>query len=112
MFEGGTPAYILTAILLTGAITWILRALPFALLAPLRDSELLDYLGTRMPVGIMVILTVYTLIDLDTTTTSMAGTALIALAVTIGLHLWRSNMLLSLFSGTAVYVVLASILTG
>lgn len=33
---------------------------------------------------------------------------LAALAVTVGVHLWRRDALLSIFAGTAVHVALAS----
>lgn len=99
---------ILTAILLAGAITWGLRAAPFALLAPLRDSALLADLGRWMPAGIMLILVVHTLGDLDPTSAVAVGPVAVALAVTVGLHLWRRNLTLSIFAGTAVHVGLAS----
>ncbi|MDQ0604558.1 branched-subunit amino acid transport protein AzlD [Streptomyces canus] len=35
----------------------------------------------------------------------------IALAVTLGLHHWRHNAVLSIFGGTAVHVALATTLT-
>ncbi|MDI3387605.1 AzlD domain-containing protein [Streptomyces sp. B-S-A8] len=101
-----TP-YLLAAVALSAAITWALRALPFAALAPLRASSTVQYLSTRMPAGIMVILLVYCLRDLPVTETR-ALAPVIALAVTVGLHLWRRNALLSILGGTAVHVVLAS----
>ncbi|MFD0349492.1 AzlD domain-containing protein [Kitasatospora aburaviensis] len=58
-----TP-YLLAAIGVSAAVTWGLRALPFAALAPLRSSAVLHFLSVRMPVGVMVILTVYSLRDL------------------------------------------------
>ena len=103
-------AYVLSGVLIAAAITWTLRALPFAVLAPLRDSRLLAFLGLRMPVGIMIILTVYTLVDLDPGSARSAGPVLAGLAVTIGLHLWKNNMTLSIFGGTAIYVLIASLL--
>lgn len=39
----------------------------------------------------------------------MAG-RLAALAVTIGLHLWRRNAMLSILGGTTVHVIFASTL--
>lgn len=100
--------YILSGILIVAAVTWALRALPFAMLAPLRDSSLLNYLGERMPVGIMCILIVYTLADVNLRSAAEALPAAAALAVTIGLHLWRRNAIISIFTGTATYVLLAS----
>ncbi|MBW8795853.1 MAG: AzlD domain-containing protein [Streptomyces sp.] len=59
--------------------------------------------------GVMVILFVHCLRDLPLT--QPRGTApLAALAVTVGLHLWRRNALLSIIGGTAVSVALASTL--
>ncbi|MEK0099979.1 AzlD domain-containing protein, partial [Streptomyces sp. A475] len=89
------------------AVTWALRALPFAALAPLRASATVQYLSTRMPAGVMVLLLAYCLRDLPVTQ-SRAIAPLAALAVTIGLHLWRRNALLSILGGTAVHVILAS----
>jgi branched-subunit amino acid transport protein AzlD len=43
------------------AITWALRGLPFTALTPLRSSKAVLYLSTRMPAGVMVILSPYTL---------------------------------------------------
>ncbi|MFD7401977.1 branched-chain amino acid transporter permease [Streptomyces sp. NPDC059866] len=89
------------------AITWGLRALPFTALEPLRSSKAIQYLSTRMPAGVMVILSLYTLRTLPLTETR-ALAPLAGLAVTVGLHLWRRNALLSVFAGTAVCVALSS----
>ncbi|MFD5122496.1 branched-chain amino acid transporter permease [Streptomyces sp. NPDC058385] len=101
-----TP-YLLAAVAVSTAITWALRALPFAALAPLRASATVQYLSTRMPAGVMVILLAYCLRDLPVTQSRVIA-PLAALAVTIGLHLWRRNALLSILGGTAVHVILAS----
>ncbi|MEU2062441.1 AzlD domain-containing protein [Streptomyces sp. NPDC013455] len=101
-----TP-YVIAAVLVAAAVTWGLRALPFAALVPLRNSTTVQYLSTRMPAGVMLILVVYCLRDLPLTHTRAAA-PLIALAVSVGLHLWRRNALLSILGGTAVHVALAS----
>ncbi|MEU1408939.1 AzlD domain-containing protein [Streptomyces sp. NPDC005728] len=101
--------YLVAAVLVSAAVTWALRALPFAVLAPLRASGTVQYLSTRMPAGIMVILVVYCLRDLPSAHTRVVP-SLVALAVTVGLHLWRRNALLSILGGTTVHVVLASTL--
>ncbi|MFD7877556.1 branched-chain amino acid transporter permease [Streptomyces sp. NPDC059766] len=99
--------YAVAAILVSAAVTWVLRALPFAALASLRASATVRFLSTRMPAGVMVILVVYCLRDLPVTQ-SRALAPLAALAVTIALHLWRRNALLSILGGTTVHVALAS----
>lgn len=104
------PWYVLSAVLVSAAVTWTLRAAPFAMLAPLRHSALLAYIGDRMPVGVMVILAAYTLRDTDPVVLTSAGPAVLALAITIGLHLWRGSMTLSIFAGTAAYVLVTSVI--
>lgn len=101
-----TP-YLLAAAAVSAAVTWGLRALPFTALGPLRASSTVQYLGTRMPAGVMVILALYTLRDLPLTEAEAAA-PLLALTVTVGMHLWRRNALLSILAGTAVHVALAS----
>ncbi len=104
-----TP-YILTAVAISAAVTWGLRALPFAALAPLRSSKTVRYLSIRMPAGIMVILLVYCLRDLPLAHPLQLCAPLLALAATVGLHLWRRHALLSILGGTTVHVALASTL--
>lgn len=104
------PWHVLSAVLVSAAVTWTLRAAPFAMLAPLRHSALLAYIGDRTPVGVMVILATYTLRDTDPVVLTSAGPAALALAITIGLHLWRGSMTLSIFAGTAAYVLVTSVI--
>lgn len=99
--------YLLTVAALCCAITWALRALPFTAPTALRSSKAVQYLSTRMPAGVMVILSIYTLRALPLTQVR-AVAPLAGLAVTIGLHLWRRNALLSVFAGTAVCITLSS----
>ncbi len=57
----------------------------------------------------MVILLVYCLRDLPLPLAHARAVApLVALAVTVGLHLWRRNALMSILGGTAAHVILAS----
>jgi branched-subunit amino acid transport protein AzlD len=100
-------AYLATAVAVAAAITWTLRALPFALLAPLRASPVVPYLATSMPAGVMAILVVHTL--RHTALTVPPFGAAVGLALAVALHLWRRNVVLSIFGGTAVHVALASV---
>ncbi|MGE2733273.1 branched-chain amino acid transporter permease [Mycolicibacterium vaccae] len=103
-------AYIAALVILSAAITWTLRALPFAVLAPLRQSRVVTYLGLHMPVGVMIILAIYTLRTVAGETALQRGYLLFAVALTTGLHLWRGNAVLSILIGTASYVALMSLL--
>jgi branched-subunit amino acid transport protein AzlD len=104
------PRYLLAAVAVSAAVTWGLRALPFTALAPLRASRTVRYLSTRMPAGVMVILLGYCLRAVPLTSLTGLVTPLLALGVTVGLHLWRRNALLSILGGTTVNVLLASTL--
>ena len=102
------PAHIAAMVVVSAAITWGLRALPFAVLAPMRRSVIVRYLSLHMPVGVMVILAFYTLREIPGTDNGRAGAMLVALAVTIALHAWRRNALISIVGGTLVNVLLVS----
>lgn len=68
-------AYAVAAVLVTAAVTWALRALPFAALAPLRASGAVRHLSTRLPAGVMITLVVYCLRDLPVTEARARGPA-------------------------------------
>ena len=100
--------HIALLVLVAAAITWLLRALPFAGLAPMRKSVLVKYLGLHMPLGVMVMLMIYTLRPRVGTGGADVLWLVIAVVVTAGLHWWRAQALLSILTGTAVYVALMS----
>lgn len=95
-----SETYLIAVVLVAAAVTFVLRAAPFALVSRLKESQLLPWLGARMPVGIMVILVVYTVHDIDLGDTRQLLPLLIGLAVTVGLHLWRRNPVFSIVAGT------------
>ena len=104
-----STAYLLAACLTMFAVTFALRALPFAVLKPLRDSALVAFLSRHMPAGIMVILAVYTLRAVSLRAAPHGLPELLALAATVGLHLWKRNAVASIIGGTAVYVLLVNL---
>jgi len=101
--------YLLAVTLVAAATTWGLRALPFAVLAPIRSSALLPYLAERMPVGIMAILAIYTLRNVKLLEPGSVVPAAVGVVLTAAIHLWRGSMLLSVGVGTAAYVLLVSL---
>ncbi|AQZ67723.1 branched-chain amino acid transport [[Actinomadura] parvosata subsp. kistnae] len=103
-----TPLYLAAAVAVSTAITWGLRALPFAVLGPLRRSSVTRFLALQMPTGIMLILALYTLRDLRPTPwTAMVPTA-VALAAAVGLHLKTRNAVISVLGATALHVLLST----
>lgn len=90
--------WVLISVMFLG--TFGLRLTPFLVRAWLRENETLMRLGRLMPVGVMVILVVYSFSGvLD------AGVlpAVIGVFVTSVLHIWRHQMLISIVGGVGAY---------
>ncbi|GGF91955.1 putative branched-chain amino acid transport protein [Rhodococcoides trifolii] len=100
--------YIASAIAIMAATTFALRAVPFALLRPLRSSALVAYLGVYLPAGIMAILVLYSLRDVSIAAPAHGIPEVLAVAATVGVHLWKKNAVLSIIGGTVLYVALVN----
>lgn len=103
--------YLIAGVCTAAAITFALRALPFIVIEPLRDSPLAAELAVRMPAGLMLILVVYLLRDVPRQPATTGLASVIALLIVVGLQWWRGHALLSIFAGTAVYVAALNLLT-
>lgn len=102
--------YLLAAIAVSGAVTLALRALPFAILKPLRRSRLVRDIGRWMPAGLMVILVVAMLREEVLARPGEVWKIAVATAVTVGVHLaCRRRALLSIAAGTACYIALLNL---
>ncbi|MGW0817275.1 branched-chain amino acid transporter permease [Streptomyces viridiviolaceus] len=106
-----STSYLIAVLAIVFSITLALRALPFAVLGKLRGSSLVQRLSVWMPVGILLILAVTALHGTMAADPHGAWYALLAVAVTIGVHLaFGRRTILSVGIGTAVYVVLLNTL--
>lgn len=90
-------------ILVTFAVTFGLRALPFGVRAWLKDSALLADLGKLMPVGIMVILVAY---SFESSAEFGSVAAMLGVVVTAALHLWKGHIMVSLVGGVLTYGII------
>lgn len=97
----------IAVIAVMAAVTFLTRALPFLLFdhgeAP---PKVVLYLGRVLPPAVIAMLIVYCLRDLSFATPAAWAPSLVAGGVTVGLHLWKHNNLLSIFGGTVLYMVL------
>lgn len=99
--------YFIVAIAIAGAITVLLRALPFAILSKLRKATFVKKLGQWMPVGIMLILAAVTFFGELTARPATWWITVASLAVTIAVHyLTKRKTMWSVLVGTACYVTL------
>ena len=64
------------------------------------------YLGKALPAAVMGMLVVYTFKETVVLAYPYGIPELIALLVTVGLHLWKRNMLVSIAVGTIVYMLI------
>lgn len=91
----------------TAACTIFTRFFPFVLFGGKRKMpRFVQYLGGVLPAAIIATLVVYCLKDLNFSLYPFGIPQLIAVAVVVALHLWKSNTLISIFGGTAVYMAL------
>lgn len=95
--------YLLMAIVIMSLATFATRLPPFLLFSGREQHPLLQFLSKYTPPMVMSILVIYMLKSVDYL--SVEGLyAVIALVVTVGLHLWRRNALMSIVAGTAVFM--------
>ena len=87
-------------------VTAALRFLPFGLFRGRETPKFVTYLGTVLPYSIMGMLVVYCLRNTDLIALPFGLPEVIAVALVIGLHLWKRNTLLSILGGTVCYMLL------
>lgn len=107
MAISATQSIIIIAI--CAACTFLERALPFIIFRGREVPEIVRYLGRVLPMAIMATLVIYCIKAISFA--SLAGWVpmVIASAVTVVLHLWKGNTMLSIFGGTICYMVLIQV---
>ena len=114
-----TTGQAVAAVIVMALVTYLTRALPFLLFdrgsAP---PKVVLYLGKVLPPAVIAMLIIYCLrnvsfsIPADWTSEAILAAMstwapqLAAAAAVVVLHLWKRNNLLSIFGGTALYMVL------
>lgn len=89
-----------------GVAVMITRFLPFALFQGRKTPKYVQYLGTVLPAAVFGLLVVYCLKNVDITDGYHGIPELIGIIVTVVLHVWRRQMMLSIAGGTIVYMIL------
>ena len=88
-------------------VTILLRFLPFWVFGENHKTpEIIAYLGTVLPYAIMGMLVVYCLKDTNFLTSPFGIPEIIGCTVTVLLHIWKRNTLLSIGVGTVIYMIL------
>ncbi|MFC4336572.1 branched-chain amino acid transporter permease [Salininema proteolyticum] len=103
------PWYIAAVLAIVFAVNLSLRAVPFAVLRPLRESVMVERLSVWMPVGVLAILAASTLRGTIVDDPGHALSALLAVGVTVAVHLCCGRRtLLSVGLGTLTYIALVN----
>ena len=100
-----TEQIITIAIVVLG--TMATRFLPFVIFnSKTKTPAYVQYLGKVLPSATMSLLVVFSLRHVDLSGVYHGMPDIIAVAVTVLLHLWKGNMFLSIGCGTILYMVL------
>lgn len=87
--------------------TMVTRFLPFLLFREKRPTPpFIQYLGKALPGAVFAMLVVYCLRHVTWLSGAHGLPEVIAIAVTIVLHCWKRQMLVSIAGGTVCYMVL------
>lgn len=105
-----TYPYALGAIAVIWAVTYALRAFPFVTLHGKEESLLVRLVATSMPLGLMVILVIFALMDTDFHALSSWVPAAGGILVTAAIHWKWTNAMLSIVAGVATYWALGMLL--
>lgn len=102
---------VLVAVLGSALIIFFERAFPFLLFSKKEPPRIIRFIEKYIPPMVMAALVVYCLKDLSFSGGAVGFMPYIAgVIITVILHLWKRNSLISIFGGTAVYMILIRIL--
>ena len=85
--------------------TMLLRALPFLVFRQ-EPPKYISYLGRVLPSAIIGMLVIYCLKDISVSAAPFGIPELIAVVCVVGVQVWRRNSLMSILTGTVIYMVL------
>ena len=97
--------YLISALIMA-AVTFGLRAFPFVARGFIAHHKRIQVLGHRLPVAMMVLLTLYAMNVHNWNQPADGYAQIISVVVVAVLQLWRRQALLSILSGTLVYMAL------
>ena len=102
--------YLFLAILSAGVGMAICRLLPFIIFANGKLPKLVKFYEKYLPYSLMAILFCYCLASVKFSVYPHGFPEIISLIVITLLHIWKKNIMLSLFLGTAVFLILSRVL--
>lgn len=105
-----TMTQVFLTILTVSLATALTRFLPFIIFpAGKQTPKYIQYLGKVLPSAVFGLLVVYCLKNVSLFSGSHGLPEAIAIAVTVVLHLWKRQMLVSIAGGTLCYMLLVQL---
>ena len=99
----------LVAVPLMGLVILGTRAFPFLLFSRRDPPAFIRFVERFIPPMVMAVLVVYCLKDIRWSVWPSGIRELAAIALVVILHLWKKNAMLSIFGGTAFFMILQCI---
>lgn len=100
----------LLVIVTVAGLTFLTRFLPFAVFGSQeRPSAILTDLGRLLPPAVMAVLIIFCLKTIDFRQAPSFIPQLAAVAIVVGLHLWKRNNLVSIGVGTVCYMIMVQL---
>ena len=101
--------FVTVAVVVAG--TMLTRFVPFLIFPSGKPTpKYVQYLGRVLPAAVFGMLVIYCLKDVSFVSGSHGLPELIAIAVVVGLHVWKRQMLLSIAGGTVCYMLLVQLI--
>lgn len=101
---------IILSILVMALVTYLLRLAPFVIFGKHQETpEWILYIGKYLPPAVMGMLIIYSMKNTDISQISQIAPLGIAVFVTVLFHLWKRNNLVSILSGTLIYMLLVQV---
>lgn len=98
-------------VLVAGFVTLVIRFAPFVFFNRKQGiPPVVRYLGNVLPPAIMATLVIFAIRHVDVWSGTRGIPEAAGIIVTVTLHVWKRNTLLSIAAATAVYMVLIRIL--
>jgi branched-subunit amino acid transport protein AzlD len=86
--------------------TFATRVLPFICFGSKEPPVMLSNIETNLPPMILLLLVIYCLKDVQWSSAPYGIPELFSIGIVAGLHFWKRNAMLSIFTGTVIYMVL------
>lgn len=103
--------HILLVILAASIVTFFTRVFPFLVFGKGEKMHpALAFIGRTLPLSVIAVLVVYCLKDAMLSSFSVLWPQLAGVVITVLLHLWKRNNLISIAGGTAIYMLLIRLL--